>query len=216
MVDERGTSSNAGPSVGPDSSGDEGNLSASATLLWIPVGAGGHVVVHTSAWWEWYRATRERRPRQRLFHATLEVLADGIEHTIEMTPAWGSGHGFRGVVATGAVGSRWLGRFRLFRFEVRCWPGGVIPDRLFAVEPRYTWALTESEARQLLDTVASVPNHVWGRRVPGSVDMWNSNSLIAWLLETIPVNARAVLPPDGGRAPGWLAGIEVAGRGHGE
>ena len=34
----------------------------------------------------------------------------------------------RGVVAEGAVGSSWAGRFRIFRYEIRLWPNGHIPD----------------------------------------------------------------------------------------
>ena len=40
----------------------------------------------------------------------------------------------RGVVAEGPVGSRWAGRLRIFRYEVRCWRGGIIPDVDEAVE----------------------------------------------------------------------------------
>ena len=40
----------------------------------------------------------------------------------------------RGVVAEGAVGSRWARRFRIFRYEVRRWRDGVIPDVDEAVE----------------------------------------------------------------------------------
>ena len=47
---------------------------------------------------------------------------------IEMTPIVdGQGHQ-RGLVAEGLVGTRWAGRFRMFRYEVRKWRNGVIPD----------------------------------------------------------------------------------------
>jgi hypothetical protein len=36
-------------------------------------------------------------------------------------------------VGTGAVGSRHLGWWRLFRYELRCWRGGAIPDLRYAV-----------------------------------------------------------------------------------
>jgi hypothetical protein len=42
--------------------------------------------------------------------------------------------------------------------------------------------------------------------------MWNSNSVIAWVLATAGVDVDAVRPPDGGRAPGWDAGVAVARR----
>ena len=40
--------------------------------------------------------------------------------------------------------------------------------------------------------------------------MWNSNAIIAWLLVTAGIDAGAIAPPPGGRAPGWRAGIAVA------
>lgn len=183
---------------------------AFAHLLWLPVGAGGHVVVHTSRWWEAYRALRERRPAQRLFHAALVVMMGGERYTIEMTPAWGVPRGSRGVVATGPVGLRVLGRSRFFRYEVRCWPGGVIPDEAYAVGSGVRFALSDVQARALIARVGSVPTLVWGRNAFATGDMWNSNSLIAWLLSGSGIDASRIEPPDGGRAPGWSAGVAAA------
>jgi hypothetical protein len=42
--------------------------------------------------------------------------------------------------------------------------------------------------------------------------MWNSNSLISWLITRSNLDVNAVHPPSGGRAPGWHAGIVVARR----
>jgi hypothetical protein len=42
--------------------------------------------------------------------------------------------------------------------------------------------------------------------------MWNSNSLIAWLLVSAGVEIGQVSLPAGGRAPGWDAGVAVARR----
>jgi hypothetical protein len=42
--------------------------------------------------------------------------------------------------------------------------------------------------------------------------MWNSNSIIAWLLERSGLDINRITPPSGGRAPGWNAGIVVARR----
>jgi hypothetical protein len=47
---------------------------------------------------------------------------------MEVAPSWDADEASRGVAATGAVGSRYLGWWRLFRYEVRCWRGGSIPD----------------------------------------------------------------------------------------
>ncbi|WP_382306552.1 hypothetical protein [Herbiconiux sp. UC225_62] len=184
---------------------------ASARLSWLPVGAGGHLVIHTSHWWELYRAWREHRPPGALYHAALDVVEGGGRYLIEMAPAWSGPRADHGVVATGPVGSRLLGRSRFFRYEVRCWADGILPDRRFALGGVVRFPLSEAGARALIARVPDVPTPVWGRAAFGS-DMWNSNSLISWLLETSGIDASAVVPPAGGRAPGWAAGIAAAAR----
>jgi hypothetical protein len=42
--------------------------------------------------------------------------------------------------------------------------------------------------------------------------MWNSNSLISWLLVRSGFEADGLDPPAGGRAPGWRSGLVVARR----
>jgi hypothetical protein len=42
--------------------------------------------------------------------------------------------------------------------------------------------------------------------------MWNSNSLISWLIVRAVLDVDAVHPPAGGRAPGWDAGVILARR----
>jgi len=42
--------------------------------------------------------------------------------------------------------------------------------------------------------------------------MWNSNSVAAWLLACSGHDARGMQPPNGLRAPGWRAGLELASR----
>ncbi len=181
-----------------------------AELWWLPVGAGGHVVIHTSRWWEVLQARREHRRPRPLFHAALEVFVDDRRYVIEMTPVWGQPAEARGIVATGPVGLRLLGRFRIFRYEVRAWPDGVLPDRAYAVGSPVTIPLTDEQAHAILDHVPRVPMLTWGRNVPPSGDMWNSNSLISWLLTLIGVEAAQLTPPTHGDAPGWAAGIAEA------
>jgi hypothetical protein len=53
---------------------------------------------------------------------------------------------------------------------------------------------------------------VWGRDQIGAGDMWNSNSVISWLLARAGLDMDGIEPPDGGRAPGWAAGLAAAGR----
>jgi hypothetical protein len=55
--------------------------------------------------------------------------------------------------------------------------------------------------------------HVWGRDESRTGEMWNSNSVIAWLIARAGLDAAAIQPPAGGRAPGWNAGLVAARRG---
>jgi hypothetical protein len=67
-------------------------------------------------------------------------------------------------------------------------------------------------ARRVLDLVPRVPTAVWGRDEFATGEMWNSNSVISWLLVRGGLPAEAIRPPAGGRAPGWHAGLVVARR----
>ena len=188
-----------------------GQRSAVAELWWIPVGAGGHLVIHTSRWWERWRAVRERRAARPLFHAALEIHDGGRRTVIEMAPAWGRGSGSAGVVATGPVGMRPLGALRLSRYEIRCRDDGVLPDRSHAPDPPRRLPLTDHMARTIPDRLRTVPLHTWGRDAVGVGDMWNSNSLVAWLLEISGLDTSDLHPPADGAAPGWAAGVAAAG-----
>jgi hypothetical protein len=128
-----------------------------------------------------------------------------------MTPVW-TKRGERGVVAEGAVGARLLGRSRLFRYEVRRWRGGSIPDAAAAVGgPR---VLTDEPmvVDRILELVPDFPTLVWGRDELATGDMWNSNSLTSWLLSSARIDTSDTAPPPGGRAPGWDAGVIAASR----
>jgi hypothetical protein len=59
----------------------------------------------------------------------------------------------------------------------------------------------------------SCPRLVWGRDELRAGEMWNSNSVIAWLIAATGLPTDALRPPAPGRAPGWNAGLEVARRG---
>jgi hypothetical protein len=87
-----------------------------------------------------------------------------------------------GVVAEGTVGLRAAGRLRLFRYEIRCWRDGVIPDVAEAVESTERVSEDADRARRLLDLVPQVPTPVRGRDDLGMGEMWNSSSLISWLI----------------------------------
>jgi hypothetical protein len=181
-------------------------------LYWLPLGAGGHSVRLNGLVYEAALSTLQRRRRVALYHSAFEVKTPEGVYVIEMAPALISAHGDHGAVACGPVGSRVLGRLALFRYEVRRWLAGVIPDVGEAVEsPR---RLTEDAAlvRRLLELVPRVPTPVWGRDELRAGEMWNSNSLISWLVAFVGLDVDTIAPPAGGRAPGWDAGIVVARR----
>jgi len=188
-------------------------MGAAVDLHWIPLGAGGHVVRLNGCAFEALAAALARRPRADLFHAALVVEVDGARHTIEVAPSPDGQGEARGVVATGPVGARPLGRLRLFRYEVRCWRDGDVPDLAHAVGA--PWRLTTDPvvARRVLALVAQVPTPVWGRDQLRAGEMWNSNSVVAWALARAGLPVEVVPMPPGGRAPGWHAGIAVARRG---
>ena len=66
--------------------------------------------------------------------------------------------------------------------------------------------------QRIWDLVPALPTPVWGRDELGAGDMWNSNSVIAWLLARSGLAAECIHPPERGRAPGWSAGIDAAHR----
>ena len=101
-------------------------------LYWLPLGAGGHSVRLNGRVFEAVAARLQPRGRADLYHSALEATCPEGRFVIELAPAWGTS-GDRGVVAEGPVGMRGAGRFRVFRYEVRRWRDGVIPDLAGAV-----------------------------------------------------------------------------------
>lgn len=186
-------------------------VSSAIDLYWLPLGAGGHFVRLNGRIFEWLAARLEHRDRCDLYHSALEVHVPEERFVIEQAPAWGEG-GERGVVAEGAVGTRAAGRLRLFRYEIRRWRDGVIPDISEAVESPQRLSDDADRARRLLELVPHVPTPVWGRDELQTGEMWNSNSLISWLITRSDLDVESVNRPVGGRAPGWSAGIVVAKR----
>jgi hypothetical protein len=185
---------------------------AAVDLYWIPLGAGGHCVRLSGRVFEAIAAAREHRRRHDLYHAALVVELDGARHTIELAPSPDADEASRGVVATGAVGSRRLALLRLFRYEVRCWKGGSIADLGDAVGGACRLTGDARAARRLLDLTATVPTPVWGRDELEAGEMWNSNSVTAWLIAAAGLSTDDLRPPRRGRAPGWRAGLELASR----
>ena len=153
-----------------------------------------------------------RRPARDLYHSALQVEAPEGRFVIEQAPVHDWSGKQRGVVAEGPVGSRWAGRFSLFRYEIRLWRDGHIPDVAQAVDSPRPLSADEARARRVLQLVPQVPTPVWGRDELGTGEMWNSNSVIAWVIARSGIDASSIQPPAGGRAPGWRAGVEVARR----
>lgn len=180
-------------------------------LHWIPLGAGGAGFVRFNGRvYETIKARSERRPPLDLYHTALQVTT--FEETYVVENAWPSPDSdiaARGVVVEGPVFSRRLGRLRPFRYEVRKWRDGVIADLGHAVENPLVSG-DPGQARRLIDMVEKVPPMIWGRDEIGAGEMWNSNSVISWLLARTGIEMESIGPPPAGRAPGWRAGITLA------
>jgi hypothetical protein len=84
-------------------------------LYWLPLGAGGHSVRLNGRVFEAVAARLARRRPCDLYHSALVARVPEGSFVIEMAPIPDGDGAARGVVAEGAVGSRWAGRLRIFR-----------------------------------------------------------------------------------------------------
>ncbi|WP_310529939.1 hypothetical protein [Nocardioides sp.] len=187
-------------------------MNAWVDLYWLPLGAGGHFVRSNGRVYERLSAWREHRAALDLYHSGLMVGLDGVTYAVEMGPVWNVHDSARGVLCEGPVGSSRLGRLRAFRYEVRCWPGGLLPDVAEAVHSPVRTTQDPARVAALLDVLTEVPVLTWGRDELGAGEMWNSNSLVSWALARTGHPMDAIRPPPGGRAPGWDAGLALASR----
>ncbi len=185
---------------------------AGVDLYWLPLGAGGHFVRLNGRVYEALASRLQQRPVRDLHHSALQVEHPEGTLVIEQAPVHDWSARERGAVAEGAVGARWAGRFRIFRYEIRLWRGGHLPDVAEAVDSPRRLTDDEQHARPVLDVVARVPTPVWGSDELDTGEMWNSNSVIAWVIARSGIDAKSIQPPQGGRAPGWRAGAVVANR----
>ncbi|MGH2808673.1 MAG: hypothetical protein ACRDKT_15520 [Actinomycetota bacterium] len=183
-------------------------------LYWLPLGAGGHFVRFNGRVYELIHSVIEHRPVFDLYHTALVVTLPEGRYVIENSwPVPKADGRVRGVTVVGPVGSPHLARFRTFRYEVRSWREGTIDDIAEAVASPQRVSDDESHARRILELARAVPPNVWGRDESHSGEMWNSNSVISWLLTRAGIRAEAIEPPPNGRAPGWMTGVIAAGRG---
>jgi hypothetical protein len=133
---------------------NEAQRTAAVDLYWLPLGAGGRFVRLNGRAFEAVAARLQRRPACDLYHSALQVHAGGETFVIEQTPVPDLSGDERAVVAKGAVGSRLAGRFRIFRYEIRVWRNGHIPDVAEAVGGPVRLSGDEAHARRVLDLVA--------------------------------------------------------------
>jgi hypothetical protein len=185
---------------------------ACVDLYWIPLGAGGHSVRFNGIVYEATAAWFQHRPRLEIYHSALEVEFAGALYAVEMTPVPNRRGWERGVVAGGAVAAHVAGRFRIFRYEVRRWQDGIIPDLAFAVAGPIRLSDDPRVARRLLALLPSVPTPTWGRDELRAGEMWSCNSIISWAITAAGIDTEAIPLPPKARAPGWDAGITIARR----
>jgi hypothetical protein len=186
---------------------------AAVDLYWIPLGAGAHVVRISGKLFEAASAFVDHRSRFDLYHSALVISSPEGHFVIEQAPVPDLHGERRGVVAEGSVGMRWLGRFRVFRYEIRRWRDGRIPDIDQAIGSPVRLTDDREVARRILGLLPSIPTPVWGRDEFGTGEMWNSNSVVSWVLARSGAEVETIQPPANGRAPGWHAGLVIAARG---
>ena len=181
-------------------------------LYWIPLGAEGTGFVRLNGRiYEAIMSRREGRVPLSLCHTALQVQVPEGRYIVEtMWPSPDTDTTTRGVVVRGPVWSPILARWRTFRYEVRCWRDGVLPDAAMAVGGPRRVSEDLDRARRLLEDASSVPSLTWGRKPDGASEMWNSNSVISWLLARAGLPMNAIAAPHGHRAPGWETGVRVA------
>ena len=186
----------------------------SIDLYWIPLGAGGSGFVRlVGKVYEALMARRDHRKPRALHHTALRVHTPDGSFAVEMVlPSRGGDPASRGVVLEGAVASARLVRWRIFRYEVRRWRDGILLDTEQFVGGPQRLSDDRGQAGRLLERTNSVPPLVWGRDQLHAGEMWNSNSVISWLLAKAGVPVEEIEAPPGARAPGWDAGIVIARR----
>ena len=173
---------------------------------WLPLGAGGRSVRLNGRVFEAISVRLGHGAPCDLYHSALEVWAEHDRYVIEMAPVWSVRSDDRRAVSEGAVGSG----LRMFRYEIRCWHDGRIPHVGEAVDGPQRMTEDAVIARRVLDLIPDVPTPVWGRDELRTGEMWNSNSVTAWLPVHSGIDTRLARLPTGGRAPGWSARCDSA------
>ena len=179
-------------------------------LYWLPVGAGTRFQRWSLVLYESVASRLGHRAPGRFYHAALKVSVDGGESTLELMPV---PRGQREAAQmSGPVGVSMAGRLRLFRYQLLRSEGKPLPDEQWAVDSPVRLTTDPTVARRLLALAPSVPGYTWGRRAPGTSEMWTSDSAMSWLLVKSGIPAAEIALPRDGTAPGWRAGIQIARR----
>ena len=189
--------------------------SVGVDLYWIPLGAGQRVVRASGKLFEALSALIQRRRRCDLYHSALAVTIPEGRFVIEMTPIPDLHGERRGVVAEGPVGAKWAGS----AFEhsgTRSADGETAPSPTSTRPRRPSPSTSISPARNDSSTWCRRCRHPCGDATSSDAgEMWNSNSVVSWLLASSGIDVAQIQPPPGGRAPGWTAGVVVAARDQG-
>jgi hypothetical protein len=162
--------------------------------------------------WERLRALKAGRSPRELLHVALEVQLDSsTKFVIELVPAgFGPARTSTGVVGNGPILSRALGWMRMFQYEIRRWKNGVVEAKDKSTRPPSTYVITRDQALQIIDGASRAPRHPWGQDVLGNGDMWNSNSLVSFVLVSAGMDPAAIEPPASADWPGWDTGVALA------
>ena len=83
----------------------------------------------------------------------------------------------------------------MFRDELRRWFDGAIPDLCHAVDSPVHVSDDETRIRSVLALMPLVPRPVWGSDELHAGEMWNSNSVISWMLSQAGLVDAAGRPP---------------------
>jgi hypothetical protein len=140
-------------------------------LYWLPPGGGGWFVRLNGRLYERMRAWIEHRQPLDLYHTALVVTVPDDQFEIENCWPIPNAQGpARGVTVEGPVWSPHLGRFGVFRYEVRRWLNGYIADATEAVDSPRCVSPNQDNARRILELTESAPAYVWGR------DRWGTGT----------------------------------------
>jgi len=112
---------------------DAARGASAVDLYWLGLGAGNRSVQWDGRVIEAVNSVAHRRPRFDLYHSALELNLAVGRFLIEQAPVPDAHGATRSVVAEGAVGTRWAGRFQILAIDrssvTKCGAGGTDASR---------------------------------------------------------------------------------------